>query len=104
MGTFLSGNDSVPRDNRDKVSTIASAQNGFAALSTRPENKGLLIIECRFTLSLAGGSAYQGRGGPSPRLRPRLSHGESLEFAHCECAEFRSLIRMTNLTLSDEEL
>jgi hypothetical protein len=36
-------------------------------------------IECTFTLSLAGGSAFQGRGGPSPRLRPRLSQGESVE-------------------------
>ena len=38
-----------------------------------------MIIECTFTLSLGGGSAYQGRGGPSPRLRPRLSRGESVE-------------------------
>ena len=37
-----------------------------------------MTIECTFTLSLAGGSAFQGRGGPSPRLRPRLSQGESV--------------------------
>jgi hypothetical protein len=37
-----------------------------------------MIIERVFTLSLAGGSAYQGRGGPSPRLRPRLFQGESV--------------------------
>jgi hypothetical protein len=36
-----------------------------------------MIIECVFTLSLAGWSAFHGRGGPSPRLRPRLSKGES---------------------------
>jgi hypothetical protein len=32
-----------------------------------------------FILSLAGGSAFQGRGAPSPRLRPLLSQRESFE-------------------------
>jgi hypothetical protein len=36
-----------------------------------------MITEYTFTLSLAGGSAFQGRGGPSPQLRPRLSQKES---------------------------
>jgi hypothetical protein len=39
-----------------------------------------MIIECTFTLSLAGGSAFRGRGGPSLRLRPRLSQRESVGF------------------------
>jgi hypothetical protein len=38
-----------------------------------------MIIESPFTLSLAGWSACQGRGGPSPRQKPRLSQRESVE-------------------------
>jgi hypothetical protein len=36
-----------------------------------------MIIECIFTRPLAGGSAFRGRGGPSPALKGRTSEGES---------------------------
>jgi hypothetical protein len=55
-----------------------------------------MIIECTFTLSLAGGSAFQGWGGPSPRLRPRLAQRESVGFCPYEDVDFRSLIRGTS--------
>jgi hypothetical protein len=54
-----------------------------------------MIIECTFTLSLAGGSAFQGRGGPSPRLRPRLSQRESVGFCPTRDVDSRSFTRET---------
>jgi hypothetical protein len=41
-----------------------------------------MFIECTITRPLAGGSGSQARGGPSPRLRPRLSLWESFWMHH----------------------
>ncbi|MGZ0171700.1 MAG: hypothetical protein ACKVHE_19325 [Planctomycetales bacterium] len=51
-----------------------------------------IIGECVFTLSLAGWSASQGRGGPSPRLRPRLSLWESIGICPSGVCRFSILI------------